>query len=166
MELVHMFENSQKRRQSVRKELQWMGLTKKTKGESLKNLEEEIVFAGLTNWILNEMPQEESTEIRFRTVNKVYQVTLYYHHRSLIAKGLKVIAEDDAEFILYEWAEGITYENLTTEKIKQSMNKADIMNYDRKNPSMENDEMMKDIFDRGVELTEDDMELIDEFLNV
>ena len=161
-----MFENSQKRRQSVRKELQWMGLTKKTKGESLKNLEEEIAFAGLTNWILNEMPQEESTEIRFRTVNKVYQVTLYYHHRSLIAKGLKVIAEDDAEFILYEWAEGITYENLTTEKIKQSMNKADIMNYDRKNPSMENDEMMKDIFDRGVELTEDDMELIDEFLNV
>jgi len=60
----------------------------------------------------------------------------------------------------------MTYGNLTAEKIKQSTSKADIMNYYRKNPFVENDEILKDISTRSTELTEDDMELIDEFLNV
>jgi len=83
-----------------------------------------------------------------------------------LARELNVLAQDDAEFILYKWTEGMTYESLTAEKIKQSMNEADAANEYRKNTSMEIENIIKDISNPNFEITEDDMEQIDEFLSV
>ena len=79
---------------------------------------------------------------------------------------MEIITENEAEFILYEWTEGISYANLTTEEIRQSTRKADIMNYNKKNLCMEENEKIENILNINTELTEDDVELIDEFLNV
>jgi len=54
MELVQMFDNCMKRNTTVKQELQWIGLSRKAlKKESLKELKEETVFAGMMNWIIN-----------------------------------------------------------------------------------------------------------------
>jgi len=55
--------------------------------------------------------------------------------------------------------------NLTTEKIKQSTSKADIANYYRKNTNTEIEDIIKDISKEDAEATEEDMELIEDFLN-
>ena len=46
------------------------------------------------------------------------------------------------------------------------MNEADAANEYRKNTSMEIENIIKDISNPNFEITEDDMELIDEFLSV
>jgi len=58
------------------------------------------------------------------------------------------------------------YDNPTTEKMQQSMNHADIRNKQRHDQVMKDDEIMGELFDNPVEITKDDMELINEFLNV
>jgi len=112
------------------------------------------------------MPQEESTKLRVRAANKVYQVTLYYSNKRLRLKCLEVIAENDDGFILYDWEEETTYDNLTTEKIQRSMNYADVKNKQRHNQVINYDDATKDFLDKSMEVTEEDMELINEFLNV
>jgi len=164
MELVQRFEKCMKRQNTVKKEFQWMGLSQKILRESLKKLEEETAFAGMMNWIINQMPQEESVEVRFRTENQIYQVTLYYNKRKLRARCLEVIAENDAGFILYDWEEETNYDNLTTEKIRQSVSHADDKNQQKHNQVMNYDHATKDFPDKSLEITEEDLELIDEFL--
>jgi len=73
---------------------------------------------------------------------------------------------DGERFSLYDWEEETNYDNLTTEKMQQGMNHADIRNKQRHDQIMEDDEVMAELFDNPVEMTEDDMELINEFLDV
>jgi len=94
------------------------------------------------------------------------QVTLHYNKKRLRTKDLEVIIENDDGFILYAWEEETNYDNLTTEKMQQSMNHADIRNKQRHDQVMKDDETLAELFDNPVEVTEDDMELINEFLKV
>jgi len=41
---------------------------------------------------------------------------------------MEVMAEDNDGFILYDWAEEKNYDNLTIEKMQQSLNRANIRN--------------------------------------
>jgi len=50
--------------------------------------------------------------------------------------------------------------------MQQSMNHADIRNKQRHDQVMKDDEIMAELLDNPVEITEDDMELINDFLNV
>ena len=169
MEILQMFVNCGQRKTSVKQEFEWIGLTNSAlKKTSLKELDEETVFACMMNWIINKMQQEESTKLRFRVANKVYQVTLYYNQKRLRTKDLEKIAEDDDGFILHDCAEETNYDNLTVEKMQQSLNHADadIRNKQRHDQVMENDGFMAELFDKPVTVTEEDMELINEFLKV
>jgi len=143
-----------------------IGLPLKALREPLKNLDEETAFAGMMNWIINQMPQEESIKVRFRTTSQVHQVTLFYHGRKLRAKGLEAIMKEEAEITLYDWEEETNYDNLTTEKIRQSMRNADVKNHYRHCPATNNEDIIPDFPQGNFKITEEEMELIDEFLNV
>jgi len=148
-----MFENCIKRKNTVKKEFQGLGLSVET------------LLAGIMNWIINQMPSEESVKIRFRTTSHIQQVNIFYHERHLRAKGLEEIAINEAEFILYEWEEKTSYANLSTEKICQSIRNAEVKNYYRHYQATNCDEIIKDFPQGDFEITKEDMELIDEFLN-
>ena len=166
MELLEMLENCLKRRNTIKKEFQGIGLSIETLKEPFKNLKEETVLAGMINWIMYKMPLNESVTIRFRTASQIYQVTLCYQERHLRAKGLEVIATKANGFILYEWEEGTNYANLSTNKICQSMRVADVKNYNSHFQAINCDETLQGFPHGNLEVTEEDMKLIDEFLNV
>jgi len=50
-------------------------------------------------------------------------------------------------------------------KMQQSMDHADIRNKQRCDQDIRDDEVMAELLDNPVEITEDDMELINDFLN-
>jgi len=75
-----------------------------------------------------------------------------------------LLTNDGERFILYDWMEETTFENVTKEKIQQGMRMADI-NHSKQNHE-EILEYDKDLFAVPLEITEADMDLIDEFLNV
>jgi len=68
--------------------------------------------------------------------------------------------------MLYDWKEETNFNNLTIEKMQHGMDNADSKNKQKHDKVMESDEIMGDLFDIPVEMTEDDIELINEFLNV
>jgi len=136
------------------------------KDKSFKELSEENVFACMMHWIIHRMQQEVSTKLRFRAENKVYQVTFQYNGRNLRIKDLELITGDDEGFILYDWEEETNFNNLTKEKMQRGMDNADSKNKQKNDRDMESDEIMEDFFDIPVELTEDDIEMINEFLDV
>jgi len=167
MEYVQMFRQCIKRETTVKKEFQWIGLSRKAlKEEPLKDLDEDTTFASLMNWIMNRMPKDESIKIRFRTENQVYQVTLHYHERKLSAKELKMTNENDSGCVLYDWEKEINYDNLTTEKIRQSMQKANKRNQQRPQTFVNTNEIMENFFNRRPEIINEDMGLIEEVLGV
>jgi len=137
-----------------------------TKDKLFKELDEETVFACMINWIIHKMQQEATTKVRFRTANKIYQVILQYNGKKLRVKDLEVIAENDDEFVLYDWGAETNFDNLTTEKMQQGMDCADNRNKQRHDQVIEVDEVMEELFDIPVEITAEDMEMINEFLNV
>jgi len=136
------------------------------KDKSFKKLDEETVFACAMNWIIHKMSQEASVKVRFRNGSKIYQVGLQYNGRNLRTKELELVKEDDEGFILYGWKEETNFNNLTTVKIQQGMDKADSKNQQKQNQVMECDEILMELFDIPVEMTEDDIELINDFLDV
>ena len=75
-----------------------------------------------------------------------------------------MLTNDGERFILYDWMEETTFENVIKEKIQQGMRMADI-NHSKQNHE-EILEYDKDLFAVPLEITEADMDLIDEFLNV
>ena len=93
-------------------------------------------------------------------------MTLHYNKKRLRTKDLEVIIENDDGFMLYDWEEETNYDNLTIEKMQQGMNQADIRNEQRHDQVMKDDEFMAELLDIPVKITEDDMELINDFLNV
>jgi len=42
-------------------------------------------------------------KVRFRATNKIYQVILQHNGKKLRVKDLEIIAENDDEFVLYDW---------------------------------------------------------------
>ena len=96
----------------------------------------------------------------------MYQVTLHFHERKLSAKELKMTNENDSGCVLYDWEKETSYDNLTTEKICQSIRVADIKNYNSHSRAANSDEIIQSLPQGSIEITEEDMELIDEFLNV
>jgi len=75
-----------------------------------------------------------------------------------------LLTNDGERYILYDWMEETTFGNVTKEKIQQGMRMADI-NHSKQNHE-EILEYDKDLFAVPLEITEADMDLIDEFLNV
>ena len=77
--------------------------------------------------------------------------------------------------VAHHGEEETTYDNITMEKICQSMSHADVKNHHRHYPAknhhrhypvMNDEDAIKDFPDRNFEITEAEMELIDKFLNV
>jgi len=67
--------------------------------------------------------------------------------------------------VAHHGEEETTYDNITMEKIRQSMRNADANNHYRHHPAMNNDDVIPNL-QGNFEITEEEMELIDEFLNV
>jgi len=131
-----------------------------------KELDEEVVFACIMHWIIHTMDKRESIKLRFRAEDKVYQVKMKYCNRHLRVTKIDLITNDGEGFILYDWMEETTFKNITKEKIQQGMRMADI-NYNKQKheETLEHDNI-KVLIAVPVEITEADMELINEFLDV
>jgi len=163
METLQAFEDCLKKKTTIRESFKCMGVTNLTiKDKSFKELEEEVLFACIMHWIIYTMNKRQSIKLRFRAEDKVYQVKMKWHNRQLRVAKLDLITNDGEGFILYDWMEETTFNSITKEKIKQGMKMADL-NY---NKQKHEETIEYDLFNVPVEITEDDMELIDEFLNV
>jgi len=163
METLQLFEDCLKKKTTVKEAFKCLGLTNVAmQDKSFKELDEEVVFACIMHWIIHTMDKRQSIKLRFRVEDKVYQVKMKYYNRQLRVAKLDLITKDGEGFILYDWMEETTFKSLTKEKIQQGMKMAD-SNYNKQ----EHEETFEyDVIDVPVEITEADMELIDEFLNV
>ena len=71
----------------------------------------------------------------------------------------------DGQGVLYDWEEEVNYGNLTEEKIQQGMHKADEKNKQTFEQAT-NEQLLWDGFVEPEEITEEDKEMINEFLEV
>ena len=163
MEQLQLFKDCLTKETTLRQAFSCFGINKAAKRyEIFKEMDEDTVFACIMNWMIHQMPTEQTLRIRFKTENGVYQVKIKSHKRHLQINSLTLLTEDVKEFMLYDWKEKTTYDNLTSETVKEAIKGADTKNNNRK--SEENSQ--KEWLDEPVKITDEDMELINDFLDV
>jgi len=111
------------------------------------------------------MKETTSLNIRIRVEGKIYQATIHHDERNRRVTKPAIIEEEEGS-TMYEWSEETTYNTLTVDILKTSMLMADSKNCAKEMKDwIENAEttnlLLKDI---STKLTEEDMELINEFL--
>jgi len=93
--------------------------------------------------------------------SEAYQVNIGNNKRHLTIISLRRITEDGKNFMLYNWNEETTYNTLTIEKVEEAIEEADVKNY--QHPTEENG--LKKWLCEPINVTEEEMELINDFLN-
>jgi len=162
MELLQLFQDCLIKTTTVKQAFEHLGLNKiMGKYEILKALDEEAEFACLINWIIHRMPTEQKLKIRFKVTNEVYQVSIRRHNRNLHVESLKSLTKEGKDFMLYDWREETTYNTLTSTKINEAIEGADLENAKR-----ELERRQKGCFTDSITVTDEEMELINEFLYV
>ena len=79
------------------------------------------------NWIIRELSYEEAVVIKYKVDERTYEMKFHYHRRQLRVTKPAMISTD-ADYILYEWAEGDTFNKMTSEKISASIQRAENKN--------------------------------------
>jgi len=114
------------------------------------------------NWIINQMKKDESVLIRYKADGNTYQMNFFYHNRQIRVKKPKIIS-NNKNFTSYIWTDEDTYNQLTTHKIMESIQRADEEAVDQLGESSTN--TGKGIrAENQQELTDDDYELVESFL--
>jgi len=158
----------------------------------LKQLSAKGEFSALVNWARHELPKYEKMDLRADMEGVVYQTTLYKDDRQI--RVGEVARKYGPGAIRYDWLPGTNYYSLTLREIQASMWRADIINDGKMRgqeitqemmmqhtemqrgetsgvmstisrvPSIRMREMEKNRWE--VVLTEEERELIDEFLEI
>jgi len=147
----------------------------------LKELNEKEEFSTLVNWAINQLPSFESMDLRHRVNGKLYQTNIHKKAREIVV-GKPKEKDNQDEAVTYDWPEHVTYETLDVDVITISMLRADAINVaKRKGQYLSEQEVTARVnpqIDWNVEelqmgesgenrvLTEEEMELINEFLQV
>ena len=152
---------------TVKKAFAHMGISKSAgKDEPLKTMNEEAVFVCLMNWIINQMPTEQQLTIRFKAQG-IYEIILTKRRRFSKEESLVLLTEEKQSFVLYEWDEEVTYRNLTKKNVEEVITRADSRNSMNDTEDENYDTWITEEVDEETkEITNEDLELIHEFLEV
>jgi len=158
--------------------------------KKLKDLNEKEEFSTLVNWMLNKMPAFQRMKLRHKVNGDLYQ-TVIRKRRRIITVGKPRIQANCDESINYEWPEEATYETLDVNIIATSAEKADAINQAKTHEQLEYvqeteaqassqtggdtqtteecstfQEEQPERNDGHTVVTEEEMELINEFLDI
>jgi len=163
MEVIQLLEMCQKNFTTVKQAFSRLGLLEFQDGNRpFSELTEKEEFAYLMNWIINQMKKDESVLIRYKADGNTYQMNFFYHNRQIRVKKPKIIS-NNKNFTSYIWTDEDTYNQLTTHKIMESIQRADEEAVDQLGESSTN--TGKGIrAENQQELTDDDYELVESFL--
>jgi len=112
------------RRKSIRQVLrEFTTKEEKAFGIPLKHMTEEEAITTILKWISDKLPEGESVLIRIRDSNgDAFEVQMRNQKRSIYGNNIRQIKKTK---LLYKWKKDVTYDNLTLEKLRQSMKLAD-----------------------------------------
>jgi len=144
----------------------------------LKKLTAKEEFSALVNWIIQELPRHEKMLLRADMEGVTYETTV---HKDQYKIRVGEIKECGPGFTRYNWPEGLLYCSLDLKEIKDSIQRADMINKAVEIPQGEQAAEVSEISavisnipkirmretDENcweVVLTEEERQLIDEFL--
>jgi len=106
----------------------WIGLSKPSElNKPLKDMNKEDEFSCVMNWVMHKMPKGESVIIRFEALDQAYQVKISHDkQRSYVYKP--ILMSTITKPTLYDWEGEETYQTLTADKLRNSMQRADQIN--------------------------------------
>jgi len=113
---------------SVKKTFCWVGFSKPSElNKPIKDMNKEDEFSCVMNWVMHKMPKGETVTIRFETLNQAYQVKIG-HDRQRLYVYKPILMSTITKPTLYDWEGEETYQTLTADKLRNSMQRADQMN--------------------------------------
>jgi len=123
-----MLQDCYKNNATFKKTFCWVGLNEASKlNKPIKDMNKEDEFSCITNWIKHRMPKRESVTIRFDANGQAYQAKIGHNGQRLyVNKPILMITV--SEPTLYDWQEEETYNTLTADKIRNSIQRADQLN--------------------------------------
>jgi len=123
-----MFQDNHRSRSSVKKMFCWIGLSKPSElDKPIKDMNKEDEFRCVMNWVMHKMPKGETVTIRFEALNQAYQVKIG-HDRQRLYVYKPILMSTITKPTLYDWEREETYQTLTADKIRNSIQRADQMN--------------------------------------
>jgi len=166
MEVIQLLEKCRKGHISVRKAFAQYGITNLKDGNvPLKEKSEQEVFAYLINWTMNEMKHKEKMFIRYQVGEETYQIELHYVGKHMRVNK-PVVISTDKNFVLYEWEDTDTLNELTVQKVMDSMHRANARNYQRTNNEADDRKFWESWQTESPNpLTAEEYELVESFLD-
>ena len=163
METIQLLELCREKIITIKKAFRRLGMTRLTDGQKrMEDLTEEETFAFLLNWIINEMPKDERVTIRYRVEQTTYEITFRTDKRQLKVNKPLVISTDKS-FCMYNWQEQDTYNDLTAEKINQSVQPT---SEDKQKEETSEEEIWELLNQPCSNITPEELEEIEELLQV
>ena len=124
MENLRKLQECNKRNTTFKRAFAKFGVTRDD--TLLKEMNEEEEFSALVNWAINQLPEYEDMDLRYKVNGKVYQTTLRKRSREIrVGKTREEDYQD--EVITYGWPEDVTYETLNVDIIAISVLRAKVM---------------------------------------
>jgi len=131
MEILLMLQDSYRNRSNVKKMFCWIGFDDASKlRKPIKDMNKEEQFSCIMNWIIHKMPKREAVTIRFEALGLDYQAKIGHDGQRLYVNKPSLIPTITKP-TLYDWEGEETYHTLTANKIRNSIQRADQMNYQR-----------------------------------
>ena len=131
MEILRMFQDSYRSTVNVKKTFCWVGFENANKlRKPIKDMNKEEQFSCIMNWIMHEMPKRETAIIRFEALGQAYQAKIGHDGKRLYVNK-PTLMPTITKPTLYDWEGEETYYALTTDKIRNSIQRADQMNHQR-----------------------------------
>jgi len=110
------------------------------------------------------MEKKETVAIRYKVEEETYQMKFYYACRQIRVTKQTIISTDK-NFISYEWTDEDNYNEITERKIQVSIRRADERNNESSTEHSEMNSEPGQITESQHNLTDDEYELIEGFLN-
>jgi len=123
-----MLQDCYKNNATFKKTFCWVGLNEASKlNKPIKDMNKEDEFSCIASWIKHKMPKRESVIIRFKANSQMYQAKIGHNGQRLYVNK-PILMPTVNEPTLYDWQEEETYNTLTADKIRNSMQRADQLN--------------------------------------
>ena len=128
MEVIELLRMCQKNYVTVKKAFSKYGIINiRDARKPFKELTEEEVFAYIMNWIVHQMRGPEQVTVRFKVEHTTYEMKFRYIRGQLRVNVPKVVSTNTT-FMLYDWTEADTLNELTVEKVNASVQRANVKN--------------------------------------
>jgi len=123
-----MLQDCNERNLNLKKMFCWVGFDCASKlTKQIKSMDKNEEFGCIMNWILHKMPKREAVTVRFEINSQTYQVKIC-HNGQRLHVNKPVMMKTVVEPVLYDWQGEETYNTLTADEIRNSIQRADQMN--------------------------------------